>query len=151
MEYEVRLEASASRPLAVVRRRASAQELPRVVPEACGTVWNVVRAQQIAGAGRHIAIYWDGQINLDVGVELLAPFGGHGEVVDATTPAGTVATTVHLGPYNRLLEAHRAICQWCAQHGHSPAGPNWEIYDHWKNEWNNDPTKIRTEVYYLVK
>jgi len=151
MEHEVRLEASTSRPLAVVRRRASVQELPRVVPEACGTVWNVIRAQQIAGAGRHIAIYWDGQINLDVGVELLAPFGGHGEVVDEPPPAGTVATTVHLGPYNRLSEAHRAICQWCAQHGHSLAGPNWEIYDHWKNEWNNDPTKIRTEVYYLVK
>src|SRR5262249_36492904 len=53
MEYEVRLEQLDSRPLAVVRRRASAQELAKVVPDACGLVWNVVRAQQIAGAGRH--------------------------------------------------------------------------------------------------
>jgi hypothetical protein len=30
------------------------------------------------------------------------------------------------------------------------AGPNWEIYGHWKDEWNNDPSKICTEVFYLL-
>ena len=66
---EVRLEQLGSLPLAVVRRRASSQELAKVVPAACGLVWSVVRAQKITGAGRHVAIYWDGQINLEVGVE----------------------------------------------------------------------------------
>ena len=79
MEYEVRLEQLSSRPLAVVRRRASSHELAKVVPDACGAVWNVVRAQKIAGAGRHVAVYLDGQINLEVGVELEAPFAGFGE------------------------------------------------------------------------
>ena len=45
----------ASHPLAVVRRRASLPELAKVIPDACGTVWNVVRAQKIPGAGRHVA------------------------------------------------------------------------------------------------
>ena len=151
MEYDVRLEQLGSRPLAVVRRRASAQELVKVVPEACGTVWSVVRAQQITGAGRHVAIYWDCEINLEVGVELESPFAGHGEVVGSATPAGAVATAVHFGPYGRLHEAHQAIREWCANHGYTPAGPNWEIYGHWKDEWNNDPAKIRTDVFYLVK
>ena len=79
----------------MVRRRASLQELAKVVPAACGTVWSVIRAQQVAGAGRHVAIYWDGQINLEVGVELSAPFPGYGEVVASATPAGLVATTTH--------------------------------------------------------
>src|SRR4029077_1457682 len=125
MEYEVRLEQLSSRPLAVVRRRASLQELAKVVPDACGLVWGVVRAQKIAGAGRHVAVYWDDVINLEVGVELDAPFTGYGEVVGSATPAGTVATTVHFGPYNRLPEAHQAIRQWCANHGYTMAGPNW--------------------------
>jgi effector-binding domain-containing protein len=151
MAHDVRLEHLGSRPLAVVRRRASAQELSRVVPEACGTVWSVVRAQQIAGAGRHIALYWDGEINLEVGVELDTPFAGHGEVVGSATPAGTVATAVHFGPYQRLGEAHQAIHAWCAKHGHALAGPSWEIYGHWKDEWNSDPGKIRTDVFYLLQ
>jgi effector-binding domain-containing protein len=150
MEYNVRVEQVGSRPLAVVRRQASLEQLARVVPDACGTVWAVVRAQKITGAGRHIALYWDGVINLEVGVELDAPFAGHGEVVGSATPAGTVATAVHFGPYGRLSEAHRAIREWCANHGHTLAGPCWEIYGHWIDEWNKDPTKIRTDVFYLV-
>src|SRR5262245_17681692 len=151
MEYDVRLEQLSSRPLAVVRRRARLQDLAQVVPDACGTVWGVVRAQKIPGAGRHIALYWDDVINLEVGVELDAPFAGHDEVVGSATPAGVVATAVHLGPYGRLTEAHQAIRQWCADHVYTLAGPSWEIYGHWIDEWNNDPAKIRTDVFYLLK
>jgi effector-binding domain-containing protein len=151
MEYDVRLEQLSSRPLAVVRRRAGCHELARVVPEACGAVWSVVRAQNIMGAGRHIALYWDDQINLEVGVELDAPFAGHGEVVGSTTPAGAVATAVHFGPYGKLHEAHDAIRQWCLNHAYPLAGPSWEIYGHWTDECNNDPMKIRTDVFYLLK
>jgi effector-binding domain-containing protein len=122
-----------------------------VVPEACGTVWSVVRAQKIAGAGRHVAIYWDCQINLEVGVELDAPFAGHGDVVGSATPAGAVVTTAHFGPYGRLHEAHEAIRRWCAGHAYTLAGPNWEIYGHWTDECDRDPTKIRTDVFYLLK
>src|SRR5436190_20572610 len=111
MEYEIRLEQLASQPVAVVRRQARPSELSKVVPAACGTVWNVVRSQKIAGAGRHVAIYWDCMINLEVGVELEAPFAGHGEVVGSATPGGPVATAVHSGPYNLLGNAHQAIRQ----------------------------------------
>src|SRR5262245_16584910 len=134
--HEVRIEHVASRPLAVVRRRARQQDLPKVVPEACGLVWNAIRSLKLAGAGRHIAIYWDCEINLEVGVELDAPFTGHGEVIPSATPAGAAVTTTHFGPYNRLHEAHRAIRDWCTARGVSPAGPNWEIYGHWLPEWN---------------
>jgi effector-binding domain-containing protein len=150
MEYSVRLEQLGSRPLAVVRRRARPQELSNVVPDACGTVWGVVREQQIPGAGRHVAVYLDGQINLEVGVELDDPFAGHGEVVGSATPAGLVATTTHYGPYGQLHQAHEAIRSWCQSNGYSLAGPNWEIYGHWKDEWNSDPTKICTNVFYLL-
>src|SRR5258706_9304715 len=110
------------RALAVVRRRASQQQLPKVVPDACGLVWNALRAQQIKGAGRHVALYLDNQINLEVGVELDTPFQGSGEVVPSSLPAGPVATTTHFGPYNRLHDAHQAILNWCAQNGHTLAG-----------------------------
>jgi GyrI-like small molecule binding protein len=150
MEYDVRLEHSPGQPLAVVRRRASQQQLSQVVPEACGIVWNAIRAHNVAGAGRHVALYWDCEINLEVGVELPTPFAGVGEVVGSATPAGPVATTTHYGPYGGLHGAHAAIQTWCANQGYRLAGPNWEVYGHWQPEWNNDPTKIRTDVYYLL-
>lgn len=151
MAYDIRLERQDAHPLAVVRRRATLQELPRVIPDACGAVWNVVRAQQIAGAGRHVALYLDDQINMEIGVETAGPFAGHGEVVCSATPAGPVAATTHFGPYPRLHQAHEAIRRWCANHGHAMAGPCWEMYGHWKEEWNRDPAQIRTDVFYLLK
>src|SRR5215212_9900622 len=132
MEYDVRLEQASSLPLAVVRRRASQTQLSKVVPEACGAVWNVIRSQQVPGAGRHVAVYLDGQINLEVGVELEAPFAGHGEVIGSSTPAGPVATATHFGPYGQLHQAHQAILQWVAANGRTLAGPSWEVYGHWQ-------------------
>jgi effector-binding domain-containing protein len=151
MEYAVRLEHSTGQSLAVVRRRASLPELSKVIPAGCGTVWNVLRAQQVAGAGRHVALYWDDQINLEVGAEVPTPFPGHGEVIGSAIPAGPVAATTHYGPYNQLGDAHKAICDWCRANGHESAGPCWEVYGHWQDAWNRDPSQIRTDVYYLLK
>ena len=151
MDYDVRVEQVGEQPLAVVRRRATLQELSRVVPEACGTVWGLVRAQRIRGAGRHVAVYLDDALNIEVGVELDAPFAGQGELVGSALPAGSVATAIHFGPYVGLPDAHNAIRQWCAARAFALAGPNWEVYGHWKEEWNSDATRIRTDVFYLLK
>jgi effector-binding domain-containing protein len=145
----VELQRLESVPLAVIRRQATASELARVVPECCGLVWNVVRAQQ-AQAGRHVAIYWDASIRLEVGVELQGPFTEHGEVVRSATPAGMVALATHFGPYGGLGAAHDAVHQWSRVNHHRLAGPKWEIYGHWQPEWHTDPSRIRTDVCYLV-
>lgn len=152
MQYDVRIEKTVSgRPIAVVRRRALQNELPKVVPEACGLVWKTLRDAGIRGAGRHVAVYLDDQINLEIGVEMDAPIEAVGEVIPSTLPAGLVASTVHFGPYPKLCDAHKAIGDYAAAHGHERAGPNWEIYGHWENEWIANPAKIRTDVFYLLR
>jgi effector-binding domain-containing protein len=80
----------------------------------------------------------------------LGPFEEQGEVVRSATPAGSVASVAHYGPYGGLGAAHQAIRAWSAAHNHRLAGPNWEIYGHWQNEWNADSAQIRTDVYYQL-
>lgn len=96
----VRIEQHVAVPLAVIRRRVSASELSRVVPECCGLVWNAVRAQQARG-GLHVA--------------------------------------------------HDAIWEWSRANARRLSGPRWEIYGHWQQEWNSNPSLIRTDVYYLLR
>ena len=150
MGYDVRIERVPSRPLAVVRRRAAGPQLARVVPDACGLVWSALGARQVAG-GRHVALYLDDEINLEVGVEVDRPFAADGEVVASETPAGLAATAAHFGPYSALHAAHDEIHRWCSRHGHTLSGPRWEIYGHWQDEWNRNPAGIRTDVYYLLR
>jgi len=147
--YVVQLQQLDSIPLAVIRRQARAAELSRLVPECCGLVWNAVRAQKIH-AGRHVAIYWDGTIRLEVGVELHGPFAEQGEVVRSATPGGLVASVTHLGPYGGLGAAHGAVRDWCQAGNRRLAGPSWEIYGHWQREWNDDPSRIRTDIFYQL-
>jgi len=154
MAYDVRIESFAQpRPTAIVRRRAPIRDLPKVVPDACGVVWKAIKDQQIPGAGRHVALYLDDQVNLEVGVELEAPLPptARDPLIASALPAGAVASTTHFGPYQQLPSAHNALRAWCAQQGHTLAGPNWEIYDHWQDAWNADPSRIRTDIYYLLK
>jgi effector-binding domain-containing protein len=148
--YALHLERVDSIPLAVVRRQARQLELSRIVPECCGLVWNALRAQQIKG-GRHVAVYWDGSIRLEVGVELSVPFTEQDGVVRSATPAGQAVWATHFGPYGRLGAAHEAIVQWSKANNHRLAGPSWEIYGHWLRQWDNDPSQIRTDVYYLLE
>lgn len=149
MTHVVGLEWCEPVPLAVVRRQVTRADLPRVVPECCGLVWNGVRGQG-ARAGRHVALYWDDGIRLEVGVELHGPFAESGEIVRSATPAGRVASTPHFGPYGTLAAAHDAVHRWCREQGHQLAGPSWEIYGHWQSEWDANPSLIRTDVCYLL-
>ena len=105
-------------PLAVIRGTVSRPDLARVVPEWCGLVWNAVRAQQTK-AGRHVALYWNDAIQLEVGVELLGPFNEQGDVACSGTPGGLVASATHLGPYRGLGATHES---GRAHHGSGHAG-----------------------------
>jgi effector-binding domain-containing protein len=145
----VRIQDAPSISVAVIRRRATQAELSRLVPECCGLVWKELTAQHAKG-GRHIAIYWNGDIRLEVGAELEGPFVETETVVRSATPAGRVATVTHFGPYGRLGDAHGALTAWCEANGHKRAGPSWEIYGHWQPEWNTNPALIRTDIFYQL-
>jgi effector-binding domain-containing protein len=147
MEYQVNVNHVDSMLIAVIRQRARHEELSKVVPHLCGEVWNFFRDHSLPRPGRHVALYLNGAIDLEVGVEITSPITGDGRVVCSSTPAGLAATTTHWGSYDKLHEAHGAIRTHCQAHGLTTTGVDWEIYGH----WNNDPSKVRTDVFYLLE
>lgn len=154
MQQSIRRQIVKSVPLAVVRRRGAESELPAVIPAACGLVWKAIKDLNIQGAGRHVAIYWrvvDGQFEVEVGAEVPSSFPGIGEVYASATPAAEVATATHFGPYQELGRTHDAVLQWCSAQKLEVAGPSWEIYGHWEDAWNHDPSRIRTDIFYALK
>jgi effector-binding domain-containing protein len=151
MAYQIELVHSEPVHTAVIRGRVRPEELPRFVPAACGEVWSFARSAGLQRPGRHLALYLDAQGNVEVGAELREPFVGNDRIHCSKLPAGRVATTVHFGPYGLLSKAHAAIREWCAEHGLPISGVSWEIYGHWEEIWNTDPSKIRTDVFYLLE
>jgi effector-binding domain-containing protein len=149
MTYTIKNRQIEPQPIACVRRRAKLGELTLVVPQACGDSWSLVKKYGIK-AGRNVAVYLDtdisGDINMEIGQEVFAAFPSKADLFCSSMPGGEVATTAHIGPYDRLGDAHRAIVQWVADHKRELAGPNWELYGH----WTDDPAKLWTDVFYLL-
>ena len=150
MSSEFRVSNVEAIPTAVIRGRVQPTDLAKFVPAACGEVWSFIRAAGLKRPGRHIALYLDADL-VEVGAEVSEPFMGNDRVHCSQLPSGAVVTSTHFGPYPTLGKTHSAIRQWCAGHGHPLAGAFWEIYGHWDKDWNADPSKIRTDVFYLLK
>jgi effector-binding domain-containing protein len=154
MEYQIRIENVQAQPLAVARGYTTIPEIPRKIFELLDQVWPYVKGKQIPNAGINVAIYRpderpghaDGSLAMEAGAQVLGPFPESEHVIQSATPAGTVATATHIGPYNRLGDAHTALRNWCAQHGHQCTGTTWEVYGH----WTDDESKLRTGVFYLL-
>ena len=146
MPYEVRLMTVPGTALLVVRRRAPQSQLSVVVPEACGVVWEYIRRAHVASPGRNVAVYLNGKIDLEVGVEVGGDAMGEGDVGLSATPAGLVVTTTHRGSYAGLSHAHQAVREWCEAQRRRASGPNWEVYGH----WTDNLAELRTDVSYLL-
>lgn len=93
-------------------------------------------------AGLNI-VYYPGGVcgEFEISCGVLVADGGTGSL-----PGGAVATTVYMGPYDQMKPAHEAIHRWVRENGRKIAGPSWEVYGH----WNEDPAKLRTDIYYLL-
>ena len=150
MPYEIKMTHAEAIPTAVIRSRVPANKLSKFVPAACGEVWSFFRSAGLARPGRHVALYLDGGV-VEVGAELAEPFVGNDRIHSSQLPAGRVVTTTHFGPYQDLGDAHSQVRQWCAEHGHRLAKICWEIYGHWDESWNANPSKIRTDIFHLLE
>jgi effector-binding domain-containing protein len=142
----VRLADVEARPTAVVAAATTWPEFPALWGQLLGEVWECLRAAGIHRGCRNIMLYRDDVPNVEVGVLLDQPCPFTGRVGASALPAGTVATTVHLGPFGQVGAAHEAVLRWCATHGHRPNGVRWEIY----GPHHDDPAQQWTEVSWLL-
>jgi len=150
LSYEVTIDAVTERPLAAARQRTTFKKIAREIGDLLGRPWAFIKEHPgLRTDGDNVAIYWDesGEGSIEVGVQVTRSFEGTDDVTCSATPAGTVARTAHFGPYDQLGPAHRAVRDWCKHNGREIALPFWEVY----GDWNDDPSKLRTDVFYLLK
>jgi len=150
MRYEIKIHSVPVRHLAVVRRQVKWSELGGKLIPLLDRVYAKVRAGQVIQTGQNVFVYKDGTntgVTVEIGVEVSDLFSDVDDVVYSKTPAGVVASTLHIGPYSDLGRAYDALIQWCKENQRSRANIWWEIY----GDWDEDPAKLQTEVFYLLQ
>lgn len=152
MTCQVVTKTVSAQPLAAVRRRAFSRDVGRIWGPALDLVWEFLgRHPGLRTDGHNCFVYRhsgqrDTPMDIEFGVQVTRPFESEGEVICTETPAGEVAMATHVGSYDKLSTAYDAIYAWRAATGRTFGGCSWEIY----GDWNNDPSKLETQVIYLL-
>ena len=153
MNPTVSIRTVAAMKLAAVRRQVAIGGIGAAWRPALDKVWEFLRATPgLRTDGHNVFLYHhperrDMPMDVDFGVEVVRAFEPEGEVRVVETPAGEAAVAVHVGPYDRMKEAHDAIHDWCAANNRAIGEKSWEIY----GDWSEDPAKLETTIVYLLK
>ncbi len=144
MAYSVTISTVAPQWILANRAVAKQSDVSKTMLGLLGQGWDFVKRNGIKTDGQNVAVYRgapDG-VAIEAGPRLLEKVEG-----SVATPSGLAASVIHMGPYEQLGQAHKAIVDWCASNGHVLEGPNWEVYGHHED----DPAKRRTDVFYLLR
>lgn len=150
MTYDVRITTVPERHLAVVRRTTTFAEIPNLMRAAFERVAAHLGPLGLLGDGPAAAKYADmdpasGRVTVSAGFVVPGPIEGDGDVVPDVLPAGEVATTTHLGSYEKVSEAYDAIAAAMALHGRElDETTMWEEY--WSPPGTPDD-RTKTVVY----
>jgi len=150
MEYKVEIVNAPEHLIAAARQRTTFKRISEEIGRLLEAPWALISQRpELRTNGHNVATYWDGkgEGSIEVGVQVVTRFEDTETVVCSSTPGGRAAMTTHFGEYSKLLPAHDAVRAWCKQNGHELAGPFWEVY----GDWDDDPAKRRTDVFYLLE
>lgn len=143
MPYEVTVKSIPDRPVAAVRRHTGLSRIGADIGEGFATLMESVGRSGAQPAGPPLIVYHDVIDEQTEGdIEICFPVAGtvpsDGEVYTTVLTGGSVATTIHRGPYDQIGPAYHTLSGWIQEHGHEMAGAPREIY-------LNDPQSVPPE------
>jgi effector-binding domain-containing protein len=148
--YEVEERVLQAQPAAVVRGKATVDEMPAFMQHAFAAVYTYVQTAGVPPTGPPFARFRpldgeDGEFEVEVGCPVVRPVDGAGEVEPLTLPGGSAAMVWHVGQYDGMTPAYDALVSWLAARGATPTGLAWEIYYSDPAE-QPDPATWRTQI-----
>jgi effector-binding domain-containing protein len=147
MHGEMRIAEQPHVNTAVVKTHVTLDELPQVMGQAFGKVYEVAARQHVEPTlpfARYLG--FGPEIDLEAGMLVREAIDPDGDVASGELPEGRVVSTIHLGPYDELAQTYADMQRYMAENGLEAAGPMWEVYLTDPGA-EPDPQKWRTEIF----
>lgn len=153
--HEVTVKEVPAQHLATIRKHATMATIGQDVSSGFAAVGEAVGRTGAQMVGPPYLVMFDvideeSDGDIQVAFPVAESFAGSGDVVGEETPAMTVASTVHRGPYDEVGPAYHTLIGWIQEHGHEIAGPPREIYLTDPQE-TPDPTDFVTEIQFPIR
>ena len=140
------------REAAVIRVEVPASHLGEAVTTAFGELIAAITANSLFPVGAPFTHYlaWGSEMVVaEVGFRVSGRMVPHGRVVHGELPGGTVATIVHVGPYDTIGETYGRLEGWIRERGFTPGSTMWEVYVSGPGG-EPEPARWRTEVFWPI-
>jgi len=150
MRYVIREETIGARAYVGIRRKVKPAAIGPALGEILPAVAAFLQERDETPATPPMALYFEHdevreEFDLLGGFFLSAPVAAEKRFEAGVIPAGAAAVTMHIGPYEKLGEAHAALRAHLAKEGRAPRIPCYDIYWSDPGEIPN-PAEYRTEV-----
>jgi AraC family transcriptional regulator len=145
----------AAQPTLTARFRVSPEQMGPKLAEVLPAIFDYTMENGLELAGHPFSRYHHHdeaahQFDLEAGLPITEPAQGKDWITASELPAGRAATLWHVGPYEKLGEAHWALRRWVEENGHTPAGGPWEVYVTDPGA-EPDPNQWRTQLFQPVQ
>ncbi len=152
MPYDIQVRLLGPQTMLSLRQAIRPSELARFIADALKTTHDFLAHRGGAPAGPPFTIYHavsDQQMVVEVGIPTATLLEAADGLGAGDLYAGRAAMTTHVGPYDTLTDAYRALNEWIVQHGEQAAGSPWESYV--TDPAGLPPEQVRTNVYWPIK
>ncbi len=148
MEYVIAKRELGPQSVFAIRGRHAASDLPAFLGGAFAELFGRLGLLGVAPAGHPFVVYHafgPADIDAEVCVPITEAAPAAGRIHSRDIPSMTVASTLHVGPYEELGGAYRTLTEWINRNGFAPAGPVQERYLNGPDD-HVSPAEYRTEI-----
>jgi effector-binding domain-containing protein len=153
MDYDIEMKELPARAVATIRVTTTPDKLAEVFGEILPRVMAHIQGQGVEPAGPAFGIfhvYDPDRVDMEAGFPVPHMIASEDGVEARELPGGRAAVTWHVGPYDSLGGAYRALEAWIGENGYEIAGPPWEVY--WTGPAETDDSaQWRTEIGHPIR
>jgi len=146
-------------PYAAIRTKTAMKDLPTVIPQSIGQVFEWLEKRGTSPSGpsfiRYLVINMATKLEIELGFPVAKEMPGEGMVTTGVLPAGHYASLTYTGDYSGLMAANATLLEWGAK-----KNLKWDTFESKDGdgfgarlEWylvdphdEPDPSKWKTEV-----
>ncbi|MCZ7546603.1 MAG: GyrI-like domain-containing protein [Anaerolineae bacterium] len=153
MALGVEVRVTEARPAAVINYKTTQEELGQSIGAKMGAIAGYIQQHGGRFAGPPFVVYNDvsgAEWAITVGFPVFGPVVAEGEIVPGEQPGGRVATTMHVGPYERLGETWTALEGWLRAQALHTGATCWEVYET-DPDAEPDPSKWKTQLFWSLE
>ncbi len=131
MDYKFEVSEKPAQPTLSIRTRTKLADLPQVIGQAYGAIFEYLNEIKETPAGAPFTAYYNldmEDLDVEMGFPVAKQLAGKDSIKPGAIPAGKQLAYLYKGSYQGMAPVYEAMAQWMQENGYTPVGTAYEFY-----------------------